>query len=271
MFLAWFSVMSAWHVLNHVIVCNAIGTNCVCVRKTYSIVHIYHLSTHIFIWSSPVWLFLLRFFPSAGSCSLFTGGWDNNVKYLKAELEVQEDKNPGSQDLTDNTSAASVCGHSYLLTHHRDKLHRCLCLLRLRISSSYIFDRPGCAPCPFPSLPWWRWLAPRWWLRLSCSHPWRSCKPLQMLSFPITGQYPGADFKNKLSDNICQVTEVIACLNSLCALELKIWIGSHVIFCWCLPRPFHASHCTLFIEVITEVQQRYFCFVSSFQVNFSTI
>lgn len=30
--------------------------------KTYSIVHIYHLSTHIFIWSSPVWLFLLRFF-----------------------------------------------------------------------------------------------------------------------------------------------------------------------------------------------------------------
>lgn len=65
--------------------------------------------------------FYCIFFPAAGSCSLFTGGWDNNVKYLKAELKVQEDKNPGSQDLTNNTPAASVCGHSYLLTRHRDK------------------------------------------------------------------------------------------------------------------------------------------------------
>lgn len=48
--------------------------------------------------------------------------------YLKVELEVREDKNPGSQDLTNNTSAASACGHSHLLTHHRDKPHRCLCL-----------------------------------------------------------------------------------------------------------------------------------------------
>lgn len=39
-----------------------IGTECVCARKTYSIAHIYHLSTHVFTWSSPVWLFLLHFF-----------------------------------------------------------------------------------------------------------------------------------------------------------------------------------------------------------------
>lgn len=166
----------------------------------------YNLFYSLYIWtcSCPLWRFLLPlldfFSPSAGSCS-FTGGWDNNVKYLKAKLGVQEDKNPGSQALTNNTSAASVCGHFYLLTHHRGKPRRRLRLLRTQNQLACTSDRPGLTPCPFPSLPRWCSLARRRWLRLSCCHPRRSCKLLQMLRCPTTGQCP-----KRLSKTNDQVT-----------------------------------------------------------------
>lgn len=60
---------------------------------------------------------------------------------------------------------------------------------------------PGLTPCPFPSLPRWCSLARRRWLHLSCCHPRRSCKLLQTLPRPTTGQCP-----KRISETNDQVT-----------------------------------------------------------------
>lgn len=94
------------------------------------------------------WLLILSlsvfppfFSPPAGSSSvcIVHRGQDNNVKYLKAKLGVQEDKNPGSQALANNT-AWSI---SVKRTHHSARPPR----VRIRRSTVRLVRHVPHVPC----------------------------------------------------------------------------------------------------------------------------